>query len=249
MGIIAFLSKNNYKLHNFKTTNSITKNIIAISIGVLPIHIWMIWYRLTQTEGFTTNDLIIYPLLFGGASILLILALNKYYLKQPLSVFNPGEGNWWKDILVGLALTAIIFLMVAIERQTLLHWLPRAAPPSDEIFELMRRLSESPGLLFLYYGLVLVIGIAIFEEVTRVFLLNNLWAISKNKNWEITAILLTSILIGVVHLYQGWFGIVSIGLKSIVMCLYFYKYRRLWPLVIAHYLYDGIQMAMFIASL
>jgi len=36
------------------------RNIIAIGIGILPINIIMIWYRLTQTESFTTFDMLVF---------------------------------------------------------------------------------------------------------------------------------------------------------------------------------------------
>lgn len=58
------------------------KNLIAICVGILPINVIMIWYRLTHSEGFTTVDMLVYPLMFGGGNILLILALNKYLLNE-----------------------------------------------------------------------------------------------------------------------------------------------------------------------
>jgi len=61
-----------------------------------------------------------------------------------------------------------------------------------------------------------------------------------------TAILLASALIGLAHLYQGTAGIISIGIKSLIMGFYFYKYRRLLPLIISHGLYDGLQFAFFV---
>lgn len=72
--------------------NHRTKNILAICIGVLPVNIALIWYRLVQTESFTTFDMFVYPLIFGGFNILLILALNTYLLKLKISNFNSGKG-------------------------------------------------------------------------------------------------------------------------------------------------------------
>ena len=53
-------------------------------------------------------------------------------------------------------------------------------------------------------------------------------------------------MIGIAHLYQGTAGIISIGLKSVIISFYFYKYRRLLPLIISHALYDGFQFAFFV---
>lgn len=223
------------------------RNILAISIAILPINLIMIWYRLTQTENFSTTDMTVYPLLFGGGTIMLILLLNKFLLKDTFkTTFNSGKGTWPWDILIGLGLTVIYFAMFFLERATLMQWIPNRNPPNTEIINVMIDLANSPLLMVIWFGPVLWIGIALFEELSRTFLLKCLWNTSDNKNWHITVIFLASALIGTVHLYQGLAGVISIGLKSIIMCFYFYKYRRLLPLVISHALYDGLQLAFFI---
>lgn len=224
-----------------------SKNIIAICIAILPINIIMIWYRWTQTENFSTIDMTVYPLLFGGGTIMLILLLNKYLLKETFQeTFNSGKGTWYLDILVGIGLTIIYFVMFFIERVTLYQWISNRNPPNTELINVMVDLANSPVLMVIWFGPVLWIGIALFEELSRVFLLKTLWNLNDNKDWHILAIFLASALIGVVHLYQGTAGIISIGLKSLVISFYFYKYRRLLPLIISHGLYDGLQFAFFI---
>jgi len=223
------------------------RNIIAICIAILPINIIMIWYRLTQTESFSTSDMMVYPLLFGGSSIILILLLNKYLLKDSFKeTFNSGVSTWYLDILVGIGLSAIYFVMFFIERSTLYQWIPNDQPQNTELIDTMIDLANDPILMILWFGPVLWIGVALFEELSRTFLLKCLWNINKNKDWEIIAIILASALIGIVHLYQGTAGIISIGLKSVVVGFYFYKYRRLFPLIVSHVIYDGLQLAFFI---
>jgi membrane protease YdiL (CAAX protease family) len=227
--------------------NKILRNIFAVSIAILPINLIMIWYRLTQTENFSTTDMIVYPLLFGGGSIVLILLLNKYLLNENFkATFNSGKGTWYWDVLIGLGLTVIYFAMFFAERATLMRWLPRNNPPNTEVINVMIDLANNPLLMIIWFGPVLWIGIAFFEELSRTFLLKCLWNTSDNKNWHIAVIFLASTLIGITHLYQGLYGIISIGLKSVVVSLYFYKYRRLLPLILSHGLYDGLQFAFFI---
>ena len=207
----------------------------------------MIWYRLTQTENFSTTDMIVYPMLFGGGLCIVIWLLNKYLLKDSFKeTFNSGNGTWYWDILIGIGLTAIYFAMFFLERATLYQWIPNHNPPNTELIDTMADLANDPLLLIIWFGPVLWIGIALFEELSRVFLLKCLWNLKENKNWHIAAIFLASTLIGVAHLYQGTAGIISIGLKSIIMGFYFYKFRRLLPLIISHALYDGIQFAFFV---
>ena len=230
--------------------SSIARNLLAISIAILPINLIMIWYRLTQMESFSTTDMMMYPLLFGGGSIVLILLLNKYLVRDSFrNTFNSGKGTWYQDILIGLVLTVIYFAMFFLERATLYQWIPNNNPPNTEIIDTMRFIANSPMLMLLWFGPVLWIGIALFEELSRTFLLKCLWNISENKDWQILAISLASTLIGLVHMYQGVAGIISIGLKSVVVCFYFYKYRRLLPLIVSHALYDGLQFAFFIVQI
>lgn len=229
--------------------NKTLRNLLAISIAILPINLIMIWYRLTQTDNFSTIDMTVYPLLFGGGTIILILLLNKYFIKDTFTeTFNSGEGTWYWDVLIGFGLTVIYYAMFFLERATLYRWIPNNNPPNTEIINVMIDLANSPMLMVIWFGPVLWIGIALFEEMSITFLLKCLWNINENKNWHFTAILLTSALIGLVHLYQGTAGVISIGIKSVIMSLYFYKYRRLLPLIISHGLYDGLQFAFFVVQ-
>jgi len=57
--------------------NKTFRNILAICIAILPINIIMFWYRLTQTENFSTTDMTVYTLIFGGGISILIIALKK----------------------------------------------------------------------------------------------------------------------------------------------------------------------------
>jgi len=248
VSLLVLLEKNvlfTFKIRN--KMNKVSRNILAICIAILPINLLMIWYRLTQTENFTTTDMTVYPLLFGGGSILLILLLNKYLIKDSFTAtFNPGKGTWYYDVLIGFGLTILYFILFFIERATLYQWIPNNRPPNTELINVMAELANSPVLMLIWFGPVLWIGIALFEELSRAFLLKTLWNINKQKDWQIFAIFLASTLIGLVHLYQGTAGIISIGIKSVVIGFYFYKYRRLLPLIIAHGLYDGFQFAFFI---
>jgi len=227
--------------------NNTLRNVLAISIAILPINVLMILYRLTQTENFSTTDMTVYPLVFGGGIIVLILLLNKYLIKATFKeTFNPGKGVWYWDILTGFGLTIIYFALFFLERATLYQWIPHHNPPNTELIDTMVDLANSPLLMLLWFGPVLWIGIALFEELSRVFLLKCLWNTNDNKSWHIAVIFLASTLIGVAHLYQETAGIISIGIKSVIVCFYFYKYRRLLPLIISHGLYDGFQFAFFV---
>jgi len=222
------------------------KNILAICIGILPIYVLIIWYRLTYTQDFTLFEMLMYPLLFGGGNILLILILNKYLLNKNLGDFNSGKGKWFRDIISGLILTILYFLLMFLERSILIPLLPAADPPSQEIIRLMTDLAHNPILLAVWLGPVVWIGVALFEEISRTFFLNCLWRLSGHKAWEIISILIVSFLVGFVHLYQGYFGIISVSIQGILIGFYYYQFRRIFPLIISHALYDSAQIILFV---
>jgi membrane protease YdiL (CAAX protease family) len=192
--------------------------------------------------------MLVYPLILGGGNILLILALNRYLLKEKITDFNPGKGKWYWDFLISLVLTAIYFLLMVVEQATIAQLLPKGRPPSQEVINMMIGLANNPILLAIWLGPVVWIGVALFEELGRVFFLNCLWRLSKNKYWELIAVIFVASLWGFAHLYQGAFGIISVSIQGLIMGFYYYRYRRIWPLIISHALYDSIQVIMFVVQ-
>ncbi len=138
------------------------------------------------------------------------------------------------------------FILFYVERATLTNILTFRS--NQELLNLMLDMRQDPILLILWFGPVLWIGIALFEELIRVFLLTSLWKYSNNFFWIVSVIILSAIVIGLAHWSQGSYGIVTIGIKSLVSGYFFYKVRRLLPLVIAHVLYDGIQVALLLLT-
>ncbi len=222
------------------------KSIIALSTVVFIPFGLMIWIRNHQSTGFATTELIVYPLLFGGLSIAILLLIKKYFLKEKLSDFNLGQVTWYNDLTWGILLTIIYFTLFFLERLTLSNILQFNS--NMELLGLMLDMRENPILLFIWFGPVLWIGIALYEELIRVFLLTSLWKWSETITWEISVIFISALIIGLTHWSQGSYGIVTIGIKSLVSGYFFYRKRRLMPLVYAHILYDGLQVAMLLLT-
>ena len=222
------------------------KSIIALSIIVFIPFGLMLWIRNHQSTGFASLELITYPLLFGGLSIAILLLIKKYYLKEKLSDFNSGEGKWTTDIAWGLLLTFIYFVLFYLERLTLTNIL--SFNSNMELLGLMLDMRENPILLFIWFGPVLWIGIALYEELVRVFVLTSLWKWSGGLIWTIAVIFMSAIIIGLAHWNQGSYGMVTVGIKSLVSGYFFLRIKRLMPLVYAHVLYDGIQVAALLLT-
>jgi len=92
-------------------------------------------------------------------------------------------------------------------------------------------------------GPMLIIGAGVFEELTRVFLLTRLWNISSNKVWKGMAGILSAVLFGLIHIYQGPAGVIMTGISGLIMAIYYLYFGRVTAMMIAHYLHDGFQSA------
>jgi membrane protease YdiL (CAAX protease family) len=222
------------------------KPLVAILLGILPVNLFMIWYRLTQTSAFTLTDMLVWPVVIGGGNILVILALNRFLLKEQFKSLESGKGTLLTDILWGVGLAAICLVILFIEQATFSQILPRGEPPSQEVIDMMTGLARNPLLLAIWLGPVVWIGVALFEELVRVFFMVCLWKLWDHKVWKISAIILVAVFTGLIHLYQGAFGIFSVSLQGLVIGFWYYRYRRLWPLVISHALYDSVQVIGFV---
>jgi len=219
------------------------RSVIALLVCILPLYSGVIWFRLTQYQPITVTGMLVYPLLIGGGFSLIILLLNKYLLKSTFKkTFTPAKEPVSSDIIMGIILTIIFFILLAIERATVYRLFPQQDPVSVELAELLERIAYNPWLLTLWFGPVLWIGIAFFEEITRIFMMRCLWNLGNNKTWQVTVVILVALLSGVLHMHQGITSIITLTIQGLLMGFYFYKFRRILPLIISHGLYIGLQI-------
>jgi membrane protease YdiL (CAAX protease family) len=61
-------------------------------------------------------------------------------------------------------------------------------------------------------------------------------------------VLLPTALWGVLHVYQGLGAALTIFCLGLMYAVYFQRTRRLWPLILAHTLFDGTQLVFILAG-
>jgi len=226
--------------------NQQARRVVALLVVVgLPASL-MIWYRAHQSTGFASVELIVYPLVFGSLGIAVIWLLKRFYLGESLYSLNSGEGSLVGDIFWGIVLTIVYFVLFFAARYALSDHL--AFTPNTELLGLMLDMRERPWMVVLWFGPVLWIGISLYEELVRAFLLSELWSFSVNKLWISTVVLFAAVVVGTTHWSQGPYGIVTIAIKGIVIGAFYFHRRRLLPLVIAHVLYDGLQVGTLLLT-
>ena len=102
--------------------------------------------------------------------------------------------------------------------------LPRAREPQRAEPEARR--DQPPALLR---------AISLEEVIVVGYLVTRL----RQTGWGIAAtVAFSSLLRGSYHLYQGFGGFLGNAIMGVVFALFFLRFRRLWPLIIAHTLLD-----------
>jgi len=212
------------------------RHLLAVVIGILPLYGLALWMHLSGKD-LGVREMLLYPLLFGGGEIFLIWQLLKHLCGERLQDLNLKAARIGSDIGWGLGLFVVLVLLAVLGQFTIDRWFPRE--PNADMAELVMELSSNPLLMLLWLGPVVWIGVAFFEELSRVFLLTRLWKVWPGGSAAWIIILFASFLFGFVHVYQGTAGVISVGLMSLIKGWFYLRKGRLLPLIIAHGLYDS----------
>ena len=216
-------------------------HLLAAAAAVLPMAALSAWMYLIRDAAPGIGEFFLGPLLFGGGMIFWLLFLHRVLCRDSLQALGFGVGGFWKDAVVGVGL-GLAFLLLKYLTDPFLQALFQPRPPSREVMELIIGVARDPLLLALWLGPVVWIGIAGFEELWRVVVLRRLWFVFPGTAGKWGVLLLVSILIGLAHGYQGPASIVSITIKSVLMGWYFMASGRTRPLIVAHAIYDSLQI-------
>jgi membrane protease YdiL (CAAX protease family) len=196
--------------------------------------------HLTKEGPYSVFEMLFYPLVLGSLGILWIDFVGLRLIGVSLRDLNFRSNTVLLDLLFGLLLSPILVLIFYLEQLTIYRWLPRV---NQDALQLIQGLMENPLLLALWLGPTVWIGIAAFEEVSRCFLLRRLWTVWETSFAKWVTISSVSLLFGLVHLYQGPAGIAGVTVLSLFKSVFYLYYGRIWPLIIAHALYDSVQIA------
>jgi membrane protease YdiL (CAAX protease family) len=226
--------------------SSTTRGLVALALGLLPPYALAIFARLSQGQGFTLTELVMYPLVAGTISLGAILALHRYVCLEPLSTLSPGAGSLMHDTGVGAALGAGLLAVTLAAQPALSRFV--APHRNPDALTLITGLLAHPALLLVWFGPVLWIGVALFEEVARVFCINRIVTVWKGPAGRLAAVAASSAVFGLMHYYQGPAGIISTGGVGLVLALYYIRFGRIWPLVVAHAVYDALSIGLALYS-
>lgn len=79
------------------------------------------------------------------------------------------------------------------------------------------------------------------EAVFRGYLMTRIRLLGKFNSWTIPVIV-SSLLFGIPHLYQGFAGVVVITILGAIFAISYVRYKTIWPAIIAHFFLDFLNL-------
>lgn len=220
--------------------------IIVVLVGYVPLYLFALWSHLSERV-ITLRELFLYPLLLGGGNVLLILLLYKYVCGERLASLHLKPGRWYTDLAVGILLSLLSFGVQMLQTVFQSSLFPSSSgPAAPELITLFNGIANNPLLLAVWLGPVVWIGVAAFEELSRVFMLNRLWKIWPRPFARWLFLIVSALLFGLVHIYQGPVSVLFVSVQGLLYGWYYLRYGRVWPLIISHGIYDSLQVLQIV---
>lgn len=222
--------------------------LAAALAAVLPMLALLFWMYAVRDEPPTLLYMLGGPLVFGSLLIIWVLFVQRWIAGDRYAALGLRTDRTWVEIAIGLG-GGIVLLILHTVMSPLLRSLFPAQPPPQELLELLDGLSRSPLLLALFLGPVVWIGVALFEELWRVHLLRRLWLVWPGPSARWIVVLVAAAMVAGLHLYQPPPVMISIGILSFLKGAFYLATGRFWSLVIAHAVYDSVQIVMAVAAI
>lgn len=197
------------------------------------------FYRRLNSTGFPLNNpylLCSYVLLEAGITLALLFLIMRAH-RERITDLGFRTRVWKPDVLLGVALVPVLFLIngfIAFAFQT---YLPRYFSRHNPLLETIHTRHQ----LELFVFSALIAG-GIKEELQRAFILTRF---GQYLGGAWLGLLLWSIVFGAAHYVQGWQGMVAAGLFGFIFGAVYLARRSLIAPMVAHGLYDSLVLVSY----
>lgn len=220
--------------------------LAAVVVGVLPLYSSLIMLQLRGGQAVSLQGFIFYLAVISPLSIAIALLLLRFLCGESPRDLNLRAGKVSRDLVATLVLSVVVVVASVISTYFLSRLFADSAA-NTSVRNLFVELAGNPKLLALFVGLLLFLG-AVSEEVVRAFLLSRLWKVWPSTPGKLVAVVVSAGLFGVIHLYQGPVHAAWTGIFGLIMALYYLRFGRVAPLILAHYVTNAIQVVVFAAN-
>jgi len=217
--------------------------LLAVVLGVLPLYSSALVLQLQRDLSISTRGFIFYLAVISPLSIVIALLLLRFLCGEHPRNLNLRPGKLSSDLLAVLILSPVI-IVANVVLTGILSGLIRQSSTYSSVRDLFAELAGNPTLFALFVGPLLLLGAA-SEELIRAFLLGRLWKVWPSMSGKLAAVVISSGLFGLIHLYQGPVAVAWTAIFGLIMALYYLKFGRVVPLVLAHYVTNALQVIVF----
>lgn len=207
---------------------------LTVSAGLLAM---LVTQGLLGSVGLTDGALVLATVLLQGTLILLGVGwLDRRRGLRPQRASL--RALCWHDGWLAL----IAFLLVLGANAALMTVLGVASPGVVDTHErtLLDVAAWLTGGLSPLTLLAMMLFVGYYEEVLARGLILERCRIVFQARWP--AVVVSSLLFGLGHAYQGWFGVVQTALIGLVFATLVLRWGRLWPVIIAHGLINFVAL-------
>lgn len=217
--------------------------LLAVVLGVLPVYSGLIILQLLSEQQLTIQAFTFYLAVIAPLAIVVALLLLRFLCGETPRDLNLRSGRLSSDLLAVLVLSIVIIVVNVVSTFLLSALLPES-PSDDSVRNLFVELAGNLRQLVLFLGLLLLLGAA-SEEVIRVFLLSRLWKVWPSTTGKLLVVVISACLFGLIHLYRGPVIAAWTAIFGLIMALYYLRFGRVVPLILAHYLTNALQVLLF----
>jgi membrane protease YdiL (CAAX protease family) len=219
--------------------------LLAAAAGVLPLYLGLISYQLLGSRPPSVQGFIVYLGLVCPLAIVAVVLLLRFLCEERLRDLDLKRGRLATDLFAAAVLSMVI-LAANIVSNVLFSTLLPSSEPDLSIRNLFTYLASNPGLVVVFVALLMPLGAA-SEEIVRVFFLSRVWKVLPSPPGNLVAVIISAVLFGLIHLYRGPAAIVWTAVFGLIMALYYLRFGRTTPLILAHYATNALQVLVFAA--
>jgi len=217
--------------------------LLAAVAAVAPLYAGLIAYQLRERQPVSLQGFIFYLAVISPLALVFALLLLRFLCGESPRQLNRKPGKLTRDLLAALVLCPVIIVANVVSQGLFSALLPNAAPDTS-VRDLFMELARNRGLLVLFVVLLIPAGAAA-EEVTRMVFLGRVWKVWSSASGRLLAVVISAGLFGLIHSYQGPVHIAWASVFGLIAALYYLRFGRAVPLILAHYLTNALQVIVF----
>jgi hypothetical protein len=218
--------------------------LLLVVLATLPVYFYMFVDKVLGHKHDSVTDLLGWQLLVITMGLLWLWGIHKYILKNKLKDLSPDSGDLLLDISVGFLLLISVYLIETVARLTYYQWFPVPNGDRTVLLQSLRTIAANPFYSNVWLGPVILLG-QLFLELSRTIFLKNFWDYTDSSYNRVLVILFFAVLISLLSLDRGWSGITSGFFIALLFNITYFRYRRLFPLLLASILFQYLSLLGF----